>query len=162
MGGIRVGPQLIGIDPFAGGGLYNIARQIASHDFPTHASMDDSSSRMETVFDIDSSVCTRRSNNLSVTSLHSNKKKEKAWYKTSLDSPVPGRKTRDNERMHKEIVPKFPVAVLRRISSTKSDYKSFQLECNEVTIERSKENSFVIKHTRISRKHAVFRLNNGQ
>jgi pSer/pThr/pTyr-binding forkhead associated (FHA) protein len=41
-------------------------------------------------------------------------------------------------------------------------YKSFQLDCNEVTIGRSKENSFVIKNDRISRKHAIFRLNNGQ
>lgn len=55
-----------------------------------------SSSRMETVFDIDSAVYTRMSNNLSVTSLHSNKKKEKDWYETSLDSPVPGRKSKMN------------------------------------------------------------------
>ena len=55
-----------------------------------------SASRMETVFDVDSAVYTRMSNNLSVTSLHSNKKKEKDWYETSLDSPVPGRKSKMN------------------------------------------------------------------
>lgn len=58
-----------------------------------------STSRMETVFDIDSAVYTRLSNNLSVTSLHSssnNKKKEKDWYETSLDSPVAGRKSKMN------------------------------------------------------------------
>lgn len=55
-----------------------------------------STSRMETVFDVDSAVYTRMSNNLSVASLHSNKKKEKDWYETSLDSPVPGRKSKMN------------------------------------------------------------------
>ena len=34
-------PPLIGVDSTAGGGLYNIARQRASHDFPAHSSMDD-------------------------------------------------------------------------------------------------------------------------
>lgn len=55
-----------------------------------------STSRMETVFDVDSAVYTRLSNTLSVTSLQSNKKKEKDWYETSLDSPIPGRKSKMN------------------------------------------------------------------
>lgn len=50
-------------------------------------------SRMETVFDVDSAVYTRQSHNVSTTSIHSvNKKKEKDWYETSLDSPVTTRK----------------------------------------------------------------------
>lgn len=48
-----------------------------------------SATRMETVFDVDSAVYTRHQ---SSTSIASNKKKEKDWYETSLDSPVPGRK----------------------------------------------------------------------
>lgn len=55
-----------------------------------------SASRMETVFDVDSAVYTRMSNNISTTSLQSNKKKEKDWYETSLDSPAPVRKPKLN------------------------------------------------------------------
>lgn len=57
-----------------------------------HQDRNGSASRMETVFDVDSAVYTRMSNNVSMTSLHSQKKKEKDWYETSLDSPIAGRK----------------------------------------------------------------------
>ena len=60
------------------------------------------------------------------------------------------------------VVPKFPVAVLHRLNSTEPKYKSFQLDSNEVTFGRSKGNSFVIQDKRLSRKHAVFRMNNGK
>ena len=59
---------------------------------PSNRDRNGSVSRMETVFDVDSAVYTRMSNNVSMTSLHSQKKKEKDWYETSLDSPIAGRK----------------------------------------------------------------------
>ena len=63
---------------------------------------------------------------------------------------------------NKEIVPKFSVAVLRRKCTSEPDYKCIRLDCNEVTIGRSKENSFVIVDLLISRKDAVFRLHKDQ
>ncbi|XP_046447059.1 E3 ubiquitin-protein ligase rnf8-B-like isoform X2 [Daphnia pulex] len=62
--------------------------------------------------------------------------------------------------MNKEIVSKIPGAVLRRIGSNdiNASYKCIQLGCNEVSIGRSKENTFTIADLLVSRKHAVFRL----
>uniref|UniRef100_A0A0P5L0Q4 E3 ubiquitin-protein ligase CHFR n=1 Tax=Daphnia magna TaxID=35525 RepID=A0A0P5L0Q4_9CRUS len=56
----------------------------------------------------------------------------------------------------------FPVALLRRIGTNETDYKCIQLDCNEVTIGRSKENFYTIADLLVSRKHAVFRLNKDQ
>ena len=60
------------------------------------------------------------------------------------------------------VVPKFPVAVLHRLNSTEPEYKSFKLDSNEVTFGRSSENKCVIQNVRLSRKHAIFRMNNGK
>ena len=57
------------------------------------------------------------------------------------------------------VVPKFPVAVLHRLNSTEPEYKSFKLDSNEVTFGRSSENKCVIQNVRLSRKHAIFRMN---
>lgn len=59
-----------------------------------NAGHDRSVSRMETVFDVDSGVYTRHCANISVSSIHSFKKKEKDWYETSLDSPAMMRKSK--------------------------------------------------------------------
>ncbi|KAI9565448.1 hypothetical protein GHT06_009240 [Daphnia sinensis] len=56
----------------------------------------------------------------------------------------------------------FPVALLRRIGTSEVNYKCIQLDCSEVTIGRSKENSYMIADLLVSRKHAVFRLNKDQ
>ncbi|EFX72095.1 hypothetical protein DAPPUDRAFT_326474 [Daphnia pulex] len=62
--------------------------------------------------------------------------------------------------MNKEIVSKIPGAVLRRLCSNdiNASYKCLQLDCNEVSIGRSKENTYSIADLLVSRKHAVFRL----
>ena len=62
----------------------------------------------------------------------------------------------------KNIFDQTPTAILLRISSSDQDLKSFQLDSNEVTVGRAKENSVVIADVLISRKHAVFRQDKGQ